>query len=309
MVAAVLFRRLLLFLLVASALILATPVSSQPSVGRICRGLVPVMASPNTASEQVTQAMLWDKVEVLEVQKGWARVNITDQFRTKRGYPGWIQAEAVELSPVSVGPEWVTVSQPWVALRQSPSNDSPLIGQAYLSARLPLEKAGESGWLSTRLPGGKKAWVRSDHVDFAEVPYARMGRTLVEQAQLFLDTPYLWGGMTKSGIDCSGLVFVVYQRNAVTLPRDADQQFEVGEPVAPEELQAGDLVFFGESDDDITHVGMYAGNGNIIHASSGSGVVISPLFEGWYKEMYRGARRILSEQGGGTRVLAPKSET
>ena len=111
--------------------------------------------------------------------------------------------------------------------------------------------------------------------------------------------------MSRIGIDCSGLVFVCYRMNGVTVPRDADQQFQVGTGFAPEDLQVGDLVFFGESDADITHVGIYAGEGNIVHASSGSGVVVSELFQGWYKQMYRGARRILNSRSGGTRVLTP----
>jgi cell wall-associated NlpC family hydrolase len=148
--------------------------------------------------------------------------------------------------------------------------------------------------------------VRASQVDIEREPGLVRASELVEKARLLERTPYLWGGMSRAGIDCSGLTYVIYRMNGVTIPRDADQQFEVGEPVEPDQLQPGDLVFFGESGD-ITHVGMYAGEGTIVHASGGSGVVQSPLFVGWYKQYYRGARRILKDTPGGTRVLTPVS--
>jgi cell wall-associated NlpC family hydrolase len=92
------------------------------------------------------------------------------------------------------------------------------------------------------------------------------------------------------------------------LPRDADQQYQVGEPVERHELQPGDLVFFGSSPSDITHVGLYAGDGNFVHASSGRGVVTSKLFAGWYLDHYQGARRVLQESPSSLQVLTPEDK-
>lgn len=272
-----------------------------------------VTAQPNSKSEQVTQVLLWDEVKVLERRPGWAKVLVPEQYRTDQGYPGWIKVSDITSGPVSGSPLWVTVAYPWVALRKEPNIQAEVATQAYMSTRLPVlgqgtgsvRRVGKEDWHEVALPEGGSAWIRVTQVRPEAEPSAAKAAEIVAEATRLEGTPYLWGGMSRIGIDCSGLVYVAYRMNGVTLPRDADQQFEIGEAVKPEELSPGDLVFFGESDADITHVGIYAGDGNIVHASSGSGVVVSALFEGWYKEMYRGARRVLKGSGGGTRVLTP----
>ena len=91
---------------------------------------------------------------------------------------------------------------------------------------------------------------------------------LVENAYLYLNTPYLWGGRSPFGIDCSGFTQLLYKLNGVKLPRDASQQAKVGQTLSfVEESEAGDLAFFDNEEGNIIHVGMVLENNRIIHAS------------------------------------------
>lgn len=290
-------------------LALCTVACAKP-LARVKVPLAPVTAAADSQSEQVTQVLLWDAIEVLRVQGDWASVLVREQYRTANGYPGWMKVSDLELEPPVPAGQWVTVAYPQVALRSKPETSAPILMQVWMSTRLPSSKgvsrdAKGEPWSSVRLPGGETAWVRASQVQSETAPALEDGREVVSRACSLEDTPYLWGGMSRTGIDCSGLTYVAYRMNGVTIPRDADQQFQVGEAVLPEELLPGDLVFFGEEPGEITHVGMYAGKGTFVHASSGGGVRVSPLFEGWYKQYYRGARRILKGPAGGTRVLTP----
>jgi len=121
-----------------------------------------------------------------------------------------------------------------------------------------------------------------------------MGYIAARTAERFIGIPYLWGGNTVvDGMDCSGFVRAVYNLCGVNIPRTSAEQFMVGRSIPLEELSDGDLVFFGTSDQKITHVGIYVGNNKFVHAPRrGEEIRISPL-DGGYGKKFVGARRYL----------------
>ncbi|HEY8104110.1 MAG TPA: NlpC/P60 family protein [Gaiellaceae bacterium] len=123
---------------------------------------------------------------------------------------------------------------------------------------------------------------------FAPAPDARYGG-VVGIAMQFLGVPYVWGGASPSGFDCSGFIMYVYNQVGVSLPHHAASQYGMGSPVSRDQLQAGDLVFF----DGLGHAGIYIGGGQFIHAPhTGDVVKISSLGDSWYAATYVGARRL-----------------
>lgn len=125
--------------------------------------------------------------------------------------------------------------------------------------------------------------------------------SLIGTALANLGTRYVWGGTSRSGFDCSGLTSYVYKSHGKALPRTAAEQAKAGKPVTKGELAEGDLVFFRTTRGSrISHVGIYMGNGKFVHASSGSGKVItSSLDEGYYSRRYAGATRVANVGSNG----------
>jgi cell wall-associated NlpC family hydrolase len=119
-------------------------------------------------------------------------------------------------------------------------------------------------------------------------PSSTLGGQAVAIAEQYLGVPYVWGGASPSGFDCSGLVMYVYGRLGVSLPHNAAAQYSVGTPVPRDALEPGDLVFF----DGLGHVGIYVGGGSFIHAPHTGTVVQISSLSGWYSSGYVGARRI-----------------
>ena len=118
-------------------------------------------------------------------------------------------------------------------------------------------------------------------------------RRIVQTAMEYIGVPYVFGGTTPGGFDCSGYVRYVFAQAGISLPRMADEQYEVGRPVATSDLRTGDLVFFSTYEYGASHVGIYLSNGNFINASSSRGVVIDSLSSEYWGSCYIGARRIL----------------
>ena len=120
-----------------------------------------------------------------------------------------------------------------------------------------------------------------------------MGGIAARTAERFVGIPYRWGGDTVvDGMDCSGFVRAVYNLCGVNIPRTSREQYRVGDVVGREELQDGDLIFFGASADEFNHVGIFVGNGRFVHAPRrGDDIKVSAMDDGYFLKRYVGAKR------------------
>jgi LysM repeat protein len=134
--------------------------------------------------------------------------------------------------------------------------------------------------------------------------------SVVESARAYLGVRYRWTGMSRSGFDCSGLTSHVYRKYGVRLPHSSRAQARVGRGVSKSELRPGDLVLFRTNRGNrINHVGIYAGNGKFIHASSGGGrVQVDSLNSGYYARRYAGARRVKNMKSSSSKYFQEKSK-
>jgi len=125
---------------------------------------------------------------------------------------------------------------------------------------------------------------------------SRLAQTLTRSALRFLGTPYVFGGTSTSGFDCSAYVQHVFAMVGISLPRTADAQYDAGHP-AVGGPRAGDLVFFQTYAEGPSHVGIYLGKGKFVHASSSHGVMVSNLSDSYWAARYLGAKRLIASNG------------
>ena len=188
---------------------------------------------------------------------------------------------------------------PVADVRGGPDAATELVTQAVLGEEVVLVAGGPGDWLrvvcpeqpSALDPRGYPGWVRAGSVggsapgrsvgatgrsdpDWSSTPAATSVEEFIAAARSFDGAPYLWGGVTREGVDCSGLVHMALRAVGLRVPRDAADQHRAAPPVAREELRRGDLCFFAVDGADVHHVGVATGRGVMLHApEAGVGVV------------------------------------
>lgn len=234
-------------------------------------GVADIRRYPDAEAELVTQALLNTLAQAGEVEGGWTHVALSD-------YEGWMRTSELE-EPVARGFCKVgeTCSTPLALSAVITSPYTPLyahiqggdiLHMAYLSTALPLLDTTHPERVQVALPGEQTAWLERSKVDIRqqENVYPQTSiRTITTYARAFLNRPYLWGGTSWEGIDCSGFVQLCYRMGGYIIPRDADQQHDfLSCCIKREDIEEGDLIFFGS--EAITHVAMALNNQEYIHA-------------------------------------------
>ena len=279
--------------------LLLLPGASAPREAVVVVTVENMYRAPDDATDVVSQATLGQTVEVLEAGDAFLHV------RTPDHYPGWLPRAALRCYADDATERYgeqgplVEVTSLMANVYREPdvTRARPLL-LAPLASRLELQAPGsEERWLGIRLPSGETGYIqRGDVKPVAPGARARSTtRQVVATARRFLGVPYLWGGMTAHGIDCSGLASRVYHANGVLLPRDADLQFvDPGlAPVALGRLRAGDLLFFGTDAGHVSHVGIHIGGGRFISATTYRTPLVREdrLSDPHWSALYLGARR------------------
>ena len=271
------------------------------------RGGLRLREKPSTSADIITVAQKGDMVVVIRQVDDWYLVNYNLHIGYMHGdYLTVKTRENVELGTGAVDASLVN-------LRNGPSTSTTMLEQ--LKAGEEVEIFGfNSGWYKVRYEG-QIGYIRSDLVSLLEKPVNNaglaatssangtssgsastptdLGQQIATYAQQFVGYPYVYGGSSPSGFDCSGFMQYVFSQFGYSINRTATAQLANGYYVAYEDLRPGDIVYFGYGST-ASHVGMYIGNGQFVHAeNSSTGVVITDLSVSWYANRYLCAHRIV----------------
>ncbi|PLR76575.1 peptidase [Bacillus sp. V3-13] len=247
-----------------------------------------------------SQVLFGEEVLVTGSHGHWAEVVVPGQptSKDKRGYPGWVPfTQLTELGDWNIaGSEVAVITSKQAVLRQENSEyEMPLSYQTIL----PVEQHSRDA-VKVKTPVGSGLLKLEDtaiYESYHHVPKGS-GTDLVRAGEQFLGLPYLWGGMSCYGYDCSGFSYSMCKAIGAIIPRDASDQAKQGKEIGLSAIEPGDLLFFAyqEGKGHIHHVGIYYGNGQLLHSpKTGKEIEIIPIAGTSYEKELCAARRYWQE--------------
>ena len=258
--------------------------------------LKPVANMYSAATQEadvVSQAIYGGNVVCLEEKGDWVKVRTPDQ------YTGWMPAAWLRRGPAyATGERVAQVDSLFANLYREPdvTRHQPVLTVPF-ETRLEVvaEPEKDQGrWIQLRLVDDRPAWTQRGDVAFNPAPLSI--EAVIALSKRFLGLPYLWGGTSSFGYDCSGFVQMLCRKRGVIIPRDAAPQarWEGVVPVGREDLKPGDLLYFGRSVEKISHTGLYIGDGQFVNATTNERpmVQIDRLDDPHWTKLFVAARRL-----------------
>lgn len=234
--------------------------------------LAPVLKEPVISAAQVSQYVLGHRIDLLSRHGAWWRA------RGEDGYVGWVHDGYLQIGTEEWARQWEQGEggEPVVSLGTELFDDGDRVfARAPWGARLIRDMPRRF-----RLPDGRRGILR-DEVDMIDADrlsdrFPPRGESVTRTARLWWGTPYVWGGVTPAGADCSGYVQSVFWMHGIALPRDSELQSRVGTSLPTDgisDLRPGDLLYFAERRELVTHVAISLGGADIIHCALSNGGV------------------------------------
>jgi hypothetical protein len=252
-----------------------------------------IRRSPDHASELLTQMIMGESAELLKTEGDWYLVRLPD------GYIGWLRSWYVRESAREGIASYVDRADAMVEanvayVRSSPGEDEGLPVSDIVAGSRIIAEPPEAGYRSVSLPGERNGYLRESELGGERSAPSR--EEIVSRAKRYIGIPYLWGGTSPKGFDCSGLVKRVFGMEGIELPRDTDRQALAGNEAGARSARPGDLLFFGEGEV-VSHVAIALGEERFIHAYGEVRInglsPEDPLYEPKLAESVRFARVIL----------------
>ncbi len=283
----------------------------EKNMGIVYNSMGIVHSKPRRSSETTTQVLLGMPLKIIEKRDEWLRIQSPDK------YIGWINGAIKRVSPEELktyNKQTKIIITNVTSLSYSQANDKSEPVSDLLMGNMLVLKGENETFYHVSYPDGREAFVKKTDAkllsDWAK-DICLTGESIENLSRKFMGVPYVWGGTSSNGLDCSGLTKTVYFNHGIILPRDASQQVLCGKLIDDKgnfgNSGKGDLVFFGkratteDPEEKANHVGIYIGNMRFIHASDyvriNSFDPADPLYDEFNTKRYLRTKRIIGETG------------
>lgn len=259
--------------------------------GVISGNSVNFRSGPSTDADILTTLDEGAAVALLQLENGWCQAIWQEQT-------GYVSADYVTVDGLPLVDPKGIITGDCVNVRSAPSTDGSIVTKVYAGTVVDLISL-QNDWYAISYDG-LTGYISADYLKLYSPSTSSGNQAIADKAQEYLGVPYVYGGSSSKGFDCSGFTMYIFGLFGYSLPHSASSQWNsIDTSVAKDDLQPGDLVFFNDPSISggkaCSHVGIYIGDGQFVHASSGSSgryVRISSLSESYYSKYYKGAKRV-----------------